>query len=97
MYHNVYDFGSGSHVLYSFDGTAWATVSSNTPSGNLSSESYLGVINGKAYHNVYDFGSGSYVLYSFDGTAWATVSSNTPSGSLGGWLSQSRGSLIAEF
>jgi hypothetical protein len=76
VYHSVYN-GSG-YTLYSFDGSEWATVSSNMPSGTVGSDSYVGDIGGKAYHSVYN-GSG-FTLYSFDGSAWATVSTNMPSG-----------------
>jgi hypothetical protein len=81
VYHYVSTYNpidGETYVLYSFDGTTLETVSANnTPEGNLSSVSYLGVLNGKAYHNVYNpMNGGNYVLYSFDGTTWETVSAN---------------------
>ena len=81
-YHWVYSGVSGTYQLYSFDGTTWTSISSNTPSGNLGNNTYIGVINGKAYHWVYY--NGTSQLYSFDGTTWTSISSNTPSGNLGG-------------
>ena len=57
--------------IYSFNGTAWAALSTNTPA-NLSLDHYIGQIDEKSYFKV------GNDLYSFDGTTWTTVSSNIP-------------------
>jgi hypothetical protein len=81
------DWNNPITTLYSFDGTTWSTISTNSiPEGIEGSYTYIGAINNKVYHKTTtainnDWNNPITTLYSFDGTIWSTISTNsTPEG-----------------
>jgi|LauGreDrversion4_1035100.scaffolds.fasta_scaffold06035_2 hypothetical protein len=98
------DWNNPITTLYSFDGTTWNTISTNTPPYLSMERTYIGVLNNKIYHNTYTWDpitqNQIYTMYSFNGSTWsAEAGVNAPAANshFGGWLSNGpmmEGSLI---
>jgi len=88
------DWNNPITTLYSFDGTTWNTISTNTPPYLSMERTYIGVLNNKIYHNTYTWDpitqNQIYTMYSFNGSTWsAEAGVNAPAANshFGGWLS----------